>query len=81
METFMLKMERVIPGLQIGQIHDSIVLRIDEREASKKNLDDISHTALEQLTESLPETVYNLTSPRIPLKLDLDLFVPTKETA
>jgi DNA polymerase I-like protein with 3'-5' exonuclease and polymerase domains len=72
MRTFMLALDREYPTWTVGQIHDSIILNINRCIVTKDLIDDIKATSLRILQETLPESVYRLTTPVIPLKLDFE---------
>ena len=68
----MLRLDRAFPTWTIGQIHDSIILNIHRDIVTRDLIEDIKATSLRILQETLPESVYRLTTPVIPLKLDFE---------
>lgn len=72
MREYMLRLDRAFPTWTIGQIHDSIILNIHRDIVTRDLIEDIKATSLRILQETLPESVYRLTTPVIPLKLDFE---------
>ena len=75
MRDFMLRVETELPGLLIGQIHDSLILEINKKDATKNTLDTLKEMSNIMLSESLPEKVSSLTNPKVLMKLDFEPFV------
>lgn len=77
MREFMLRLDDAFPSWIIGQIHDSIILDIPRPYATRETVEEIKETSLRLLQDTLPDKVYALTTPVIPLKLD---FEPLKKS-
>lgn len=75
MREFMFRIDDLYPGHLIGQIHDSVILEFDRKDVDRKFIERVKTQATEAIQASLPEKVYQLTTPRIPLILDVDPFV------
>lgn len=76
MRHFMLDFDKLYPDLLIGQVHDSVLTAIRRQDVSLGLLQDIQTDALRILRQTLPDKVYDLTTPAIALKLDAEALVP-----
>ncbi|MCK4302653.1 MAG: ribonuclease H-like domain-containing protein [Candidatus Eisenbacteria sp.] len=75
MQTAMLGIHVEMPQVRIvSQVHDSILIEVMEGD-----IDEACHRAVTIMEDAVPERIHKLVNPRIAMKVDVTVYLPTEE--